>query len=206
MATANNGRDSIATVNFKLTNSGSEAVGLAPASTLITYTDAANNVTLVRATDVNGGGVTAPWWFSEWKLGSGEAVDSGEVVQVTVGLFTAADSTTTINEGAAYAAGDLTLTVADGTQFVAGDTIYIDQEQLSVTVVAVNDLTVTRGANGTTDAVHTDLETIFIVSSQLPTNVSVNIPFKIELIPAKGAPFSVTRVSPIELTAVMDLR
>ena len=87
-----------------------------------------------------------------------------------------------------------------------GDTIYIDQEQLSVTAIAGAVLTVVRGVNSTTDAAHNDLITVYIVKSQLPRNVGVNVPFKIELIPAKGAPFNVTRVSPIEITTVMDLR
>ena len=206
VATANAGKDAVATVKFKLTNSGAEAVGLVPANTLLTYTDGSNNVTLVRANDINGTGSTAPWWWSEWKLGTGDAVNSGEVVEITVGLFTAVDSTTTVNEGATYAAADVTLTVTDGTKFTVGDTIYIDQEQLSVTAIAVNDLTVGRGANSTTDAAHNDLGVIYIVNSQLPTNVGVNVPFKIELIPAKGAPFAVTRISPVEITTVMDLR
>ena len=122
------------------------------------------------------------------------------------GLFTAVDSTTTINETGPFAAGDVTLTVPDETVFAVNDTIYIDQEQLTVTVIAVNTLTVVRGVNNTTDAAHADLGVIYIVNSQLPTNVGVNVPFKIELIPAKGAPFSVTRISPIEITTVMDLR
>ena len=208
VANANNGKDVIATVKFKLTNSGADAVGLVPASTLLTYSDANNLVTLVRANDINGTGATTPWWWSDWKLGTGDAVDSGEVVEITVGLFTAVDSTTTVFEGGAFATGDLTLTVAagGGALFTVGDTIYIDQEQLSVTAIVVDALTVVRGANSTTDAAHNDLTAIYIVKSQLPSNVGVNVPFKIELIPARGAPFNVTRVSPIEITTVMDLR
>ena len=208
VANANNGKDAIATVKFKLTNSGADAVGLLPANTLLTYTDANNNVTLVRANDINGTGATSPWWWSDWKLGTGDAVDSGEVVEITVGLFTAIDSTTTVFEGGTFAAGDLALTVAagGGALFTVGDTIYIDQEQLSVTAIVVDVLTVTRGANNTTDAAHNDLSSIYIVKSQLPTNVGVNVPFKIELIPARGAPFNVSRTSPIQITTVMDLR
>ena len=50
VATANNGKDAIATVNFKLTNSGAEAVGLVPENTLLTYTDAGKR------------DWTTPWW------------------------------------------------------------------------------------------------------------------------------------------------
>ena len=202
---ASTGIDAISTIKYKVTNSGAEAMGLAAANTLLTYSDQNNLTTLVRSANATGSGETAPWWFSDWKLGSGEALDSGEVVEITVGLFTAVDSTTTVIEGAAYAAGDVTLTVADGTQFTVGDTIYIDSEQLSVTAIAVNDLTVTRAANGTSDVAHADLQAISIVKNQLSTNLGVNMPFKIELIPAQGAPFTLTRTSPVELTSIMDL-
>ncbi len=202
---ANSGNDAVATVKYKLTNSGADAVGLGSASTLFTYSDQNNLTTLIRAADITGSAETAPWWWSDWKLGTGDSLDSGEVVEITVGLFTAVDSTTTVNEGAVYAAGDTTLTVADGTQFSAGDTIYIGSEQLAVTGIAVNDLTVTRGQNGTTDAAHADLGTISIVKNQLTTNLGVNMPFKIELIPSEGAPFTLTRTSPVEIKSIMDL-
>jgi len=202
---ANTGNDAISTIKYKVTNSGGESVGLSAANTLLTYSDQNNLTTLVRSADATGSGETTPWWWSDWKLGTGESLDSGEVVEITIGLFTAVDSTTTVNEGATYAAGDTTLTVVDGTQFTVGDTIYIDSEQLSVTAVIVNDLTVTRGANGTSDAAHANLQPISIVKNQLPTTLGVNMPFKIELIPAQGAPFTLTRTSPVELTSIMDL-
>ena len=161
--------------------------------------------TLVRATDITGAAETSPWWWSDWKLGTGDSLDAGEVVEITIGLFTTVNSTTTVNEGAAYVAGDTTLTVADGTQFTAGDTIYIGSEQLGVTAIAVNDLTVTRGQNGTSDVNHADLVAISIVKNQLPTNLGVNMPFKIEMIPSEGAPFTLTRTSPVEIRTIMDL-
>ena len=202
---ANSGKDAIATIKYKVTNSGAESVALAAANTLLTYSDQNNLTTLVRSANSTGSGETAPWWWSDWKLGTGESLDSGEVVEITIGLFTAVDSTTTVNEGATFAAGDTTLTVGDGTQFTVGDTIYIDAEQLSVTVITVNDLTVTRGANGTSDVAHVDLQPVSIVKNQLPTNLGVNMPFKVELIPSQGAPFTLTRTSPVEITSIMDL-
>ena len=205
VAQANLGTDAISTVSFKLTNGGAEAIGLAGADTLMTYSDPNNLVTLVRSADATGSAETAPWWWSSWKLGAGDSLDAGEVVEIVVGLFTAVDSTTTVNEGAAYAAGDVTLTVADGTQFTAPSTIYIGSEQLTVTAIAVNDLTVTRGVNGTTDAAHADLTRIDIVNSRLGTDLTTNIPFKVELIPAQGAPFTMTRTSPVEIKSSMDL-
>ena len=206
IAQANQGKDSVATVKFKLTNSGNEPVGLAGADTLLTYSDPDNLVTLIRSADSTGQNETGPWWWSDWKLGTGDSLDSGEVVEITVGLFTAVDSTTDVNEGGAFLAADTTLTVLDGTQFAVNDTIYIDKEQLTVTVIAVNDLTVTRAVNSTTAADHVDASNVYIVKSQLANNVGVNVPFKVELIPAQGAPFTVTRISPVEMTAIMDLR
>ena len=206
IAQANQGKDSVATVKFKLTNSGNEPVGLAGADTLLTYSDPDNLVTLVRSADATGSAETAPWWWSEWKLGAGASLDSGEVVEITIGLFTAIDSAETVSEGGLYLAADTTLTVTSGGAFAVNDTIYIDQEQLTVTAIAINDLTVTRGVNNTTAADHADLSKIYDVLNQLANNVGVNTSFKVELIPAKGAPFTVTRISPVEMTAIMDLR
>ena len=66
------------------------------------------------------------------------------------------DSGADINEGAQYSATDTTLTVTDGSKFKVGQTIVIESEQLYVTAISTNDLTVTRGVNGTTAATHTD--------------------------------------------------
>jgi len=202
---ANSGRDAIATIRYKVTNSGDDSVALTPANTLLTYSDENNIVTLVRSADATGTAETEPWWWSDWKLGSGDSLDSGEVVEITVGLFTTVDSTTTVNEGGTFAAGDTTLIVADGTQFSVGDDIYIESEQLAVTAIAVNTLTVTRGINGSSDVAHADLLPISIVNSQLATNLGLNMAFKLELIPSQGAPFTLTRTSPVELTPIMDL-
>ena len=206
IAEGNQGNDALARVRFKVANSGAQAVGLAPANTLISYTDTGNLVTLVNSATSNGVGETSPWWYSEWKLGTGNSLDQGEVVEFTVGLFTASDSTADVNEGATYAAGDVTLTVTDGSQFATSTTIYIGQEQLNVTAIVGNDLTVTRGFNSTTDASHADLSDIYTVSSRLNTDLGVNVPFKIELIPPEGAPFTLTRTSPVEIQTIMDLR
>ena len=66
------------------------------------------------------------------------------------------DSGADINEGAQYSATDTTLTVTDGSKFAVGQTVLIDSEQLYITAISTNDLTVTRGVNGTTGAVHAD--------------------------------------------------
>ncbi len=58
-----------------------------------------------------------------------------------------------INEGAQYSA---TLTVTDGSKFAVGQTVLIESEQLYVSVISTNDLTVVRGVNGSTAAAHSD--------------------------------------------------
>lgn len=62
----------------------------------------------------------------------------------------------TINEGGQYSASDTTLTVTSGTDYEIGMTLLVETEQLWVTNVATNDLTVVRGINGTTAATHED--------------------------------------------------
>ena len=66
------------------------------------------------------------------------------------------DSGADINEGAQYSATDTTLTVTDGSKFAVGETLLIESEQLYITAISTNDLTVDRGVNGTTAAVHAD--------------------------------------------------
>ena len=83
-----------------------------------------------------------------------------------------------IAEGAEYAAGDLTLTVDDGTEFsnnthyiilgdgesvttLADDSLVIVGEIVKVTGISSNDLTVTRGVGGSTDAAHADGANIY---------------------------------------------
>ncbi len=72
------------------------------------------------------------------------------------------DSGADINEGAQYSATDTTLTVTDGSKFAVGQTILIDSEQLYITAISANNLTVTRGVNGTTAAAHANSTDIYI--------------------------------------------
>jgi len=64
------------------------------------------------------------------------------------------DSGADINEGATFSASDTLLTVTDGTRFAAGQTVLIDTEQLYITAISGNDLTLSRGVNGTAAATH----------------------------------------------------
>lgn len=66
------------------------------------------------------------------------------------------DSGADINEGGAFSAADTTLTVTDGSLMAVGQTVQIENEQLYITAIATNDLTVIRGVNGSTAATHPD--------------------------------------------------
>jgi hypothetical protein len=72
------------------------------------------------------------------------------------------DSGAGINEGGALGSTDTTLTVADGSRFAIGQTVLIESEQLYLTGISTDDLTVERGVNGTTAASHPDGADIFI--------------------------------------------
>lgn len=71
------------------------------------------------------------------------------------------DSGSLTNGFVAFAA--TTVTVDDGTDFAIGQTIIIDTEQLLVTGISSNVLTVTRALNGTTAATHADNATVKIL-------------------------------------------
>lgn len=73
------------------------------------------------------------------------------------------DSGSDINEGAQFSSSDTTLTVDDGTDFRVGQTILIESEQLLITAISTNDLTVVRGINGTTAAAHDDNTDVYIL-------------------------------------------
>ena len=79
--------------------------------------------------------------------------------------WSASATVTTIDEGGTYAAGDVTLTVADSTGFVTGGYVLVDNEILSITGVAGNDLTVERGAYGTSDVNHNNGATITLLTN-----------------------------------------
>jgi hypothetical protein len=72
------------------------------------------------------------------------------------------DSGADINEGSAFGASDITLKVTDGSKFAVGQTLLIEGEQLYITGIATDDLTVVRGVNGTTATSHPDGTDIFI--------------------------------------------
>lgn len=74
----------------------------------------------------------------------------------------AEDSGTDLND-AAMTTTKTTVAVDDGTQFNSGQTILIGTEQMLVTAISGNDLTVSRGLNGTTAIAHADNSDIRIL-------------------------------------------
>jgi hypothetical protein len=73
-----------------------------------------------------------------------------------------ADSLADVAEGGTFTAGDTTLTVTDGSKFAMGQTLLMDAEQLFVSGISGNNLTVARAVNGTTAASHSNGADIFI--------------------------------------------
>ena len=60
------------------------------------------------------------------------------------------------------------VTVDDGTDVAVGQTVLIDSEQMLVTAISGNSLTVARGLNGTTAATHTDNTAVSILRWPAP--------------------------------------
>lgn len=76
------------------------------------------------------------------------------LVQI-VGRWGYTEATESVGTAAeALDAGETALDVADSTLYSVGQTIKIDSEQMYVSAISTNTLTVDRGVNGTTDAAH----------------------------------------------------
>lgn len=72
------------------------------------------------------------------------------------------DSGTDLND-ASMDTTKTTIAVDDGTQFEIGQTIIIGSEQMLVTAISSNDLTCTRGLNGTAAAAHADDSDVYVL-------------------------------------------
>lgn len=72
-----------------------------------------------------------------------------------------------VNDGTGMLAGDVTMTVDNGSRFRAGDVVKIPRtaENVLVTAVSTNDLTVTRGWGSTAAAAINDNEPIIIIGN-----------------------------------------
>ena len=74
-----------------------------------------------------------------------------------------ADTGADLNQGGSLSATATTVTVTDGTLIAAGETVILESEQLFVRNVSGNDLTVSRGVNGTSAVSHADSIDISVV-------------------------------------------
>ena len=72
-----------------------------------------------------------------------------------------------------WRAEDGGLLLSDGTEFKIGETILIESEQLYITGISTNDLTVQRGVNGTTAASHASTTAISISEYPNPVREAV---------------------------------
>ncbi|MBM3271062.1 MAG: hypothetical protein FJZ01_25815 [Candidatus Sericytochromatia bacterium] len=119
-------------------------------------------VVVISEQEQNGPVNFAPIWFQ-----SAPGMDPGIAAAFDGRRDTycrqARDSGAKVAEGATFAAGDTTLTVSDGSKFQQNQTIAIGMERLKISSIAGNNLTVTRGEDGTTDSAHIDGLPIYIV-------------------------------------------
>lgn len=80
--------------------------------------------------------------------------------------------------------------VGDGTAFEVGQTILVESEQMFVTAISSNTLTVVRGVNGTTAATHATARDIYIY--QYPAEITeACILIAVKLYKLKDAPYGV---------------
>jgi len=78
-----------------------------------------------------------------------------EITKNSTSLLSAAISSTTA----------ITVGVDDGTDFSIGQVIKVDDEQMFITNISTNDLTVSRGLNGTTAATHVNDSIVYILKA-----------------------------------------
>ena len=81
---ATGGSTDVRWILFKVTNAaGAQAVDLAPDNTLLSYSDKNQLVDILHVSDNNAATADATWQH-EWKQGSGNSLDTGEVVQFKI--------------------------------------------------------------------------------------------------------------------------
>jgi len=122
---------------------------------------------------------TRPYWtieVDERSTGSESRFATGQRRFELAGKFGFSESkvdSTSLVDDADFNATETTFTVDDGTDFNVGETILIDTEQLYITTIATNLLTVVRGVNGTTAATHANNATIDIIEYPEPIREAV---------------------------------
>ena len=164
--------------NDTVTFASATAVGGVAADTLnsefqITRVIDANNyeitVSSAATSTVAGGGGSSV--TAEYQINTGLDTSVGGTGwgAGTWGGVAAGALQTTINEGAEFSNSDTTLTVTSGTGIAANDFILIGDEILEVTAVSTNDLTVTRGQQGTDASAHADGSTVILIEGNAET-------------------------------------
>jgi hypothetical protein len=99
-------------------------------------------------------------WGTVIGLALYDALTTGNLLE-TILLSTGSSSLT-----ADITSGATSVAVADGTKFAIGGTALIDAEQISITNIVSNTLTVTRAANGTTGASHSSGALVYALTSK----------------------------------------
>lgn len=86
-------------------------------------------------------------------------------------VFRVTATATTINEGATFSDSDTTLTVTSATGILVGDYLKVDNEFLQVSGVSGSDITVLRGALGSTATTHANATAVTVYQTVALTNL-----------------------------------
>ena len=126
---------------------GTEVSGVSYARQAISFGAAATRANASSAVETFPA-AGAGGWGTVIGVGRWDALTSGNLIESAM-----------LSTGSSSLSADITsvattLTVADGTKFTNGGTILLDQEQMTITGIATNVLTITRHVNGTTAASH----------------------------------------------------
>ena len=109
--------------------------------------------------------------FRALTRGTKQTFDAGRARYEIAGIWGYRDfqeASGSLTDGAVADTTTTTVTVDDGTDFAIGQTVLVDSEQMLVTAISGNTLTVTRGLNGTTAATHADDTTVSILRWPAP--------------------------------------
>lgn len=144
-------------------------------ATVNTITTKVRNTLLddpIRRTDAinQTGGITAA--ATVITVDDGEKFKAGDIIEVESETMLITESPRLadyLNEGSEVTNSDTTLTVTDGTKFAVNDIIKIDEEKIKVTAISTNNLTVTRGWEGTVATTHQQTTAVYIVDDIVVT-------------------------------------
>lgn len=136
-----------------------------------------------------------PYWEIRVTPNGSEAFSRDRRAVKIVGVWGYYDqrttSTATLNE--ALDASETGVDVSSGTAFEVGQTIRIDSEQMYISAISTNTLTVTRGVNGSTAATHDNGAAIQVY--EYPVISEVALLQATRLFRRKDAPFGVVGVA-----------